>query len=118
MTWENLIEETARRSRVDPADAALVMNAMFDTLIRRMETDDLIMLRPDFGYFEMRTTGGEKSPEAQTLRKSRRTPVFKKSGILKKQLRQSDEAYLEALRASGRLQQAERLSKRDGDNSG
>ena len=118
MTWKHLLEETARRSGLPAASAAQALNALFDLIIDKMETEDVIMLRPDFGCFEMRVAGGERTAHEQSLRKVRRTPVFKKSGALKKQLRQSDEAYLDMLRSSGRIAQANRLlRKREADRS-
>jgi nucleoid DNA-binding protein len=112
MDWSSLMEETIRRAGVKPEEAARTLDALFDLIIERMSTDDLIMLRPDFGYFEMRSAGGEKSMHTQDLRKCRRTPVFKKSGQLKKQLRQDDEDYLRMLRSAGRDAQAERLMRK------
>lgn len=110
MTWDQLLEETAQRARVCPADAAKVLNAFFDAVIQGMEAENTILLRPDFGYFEMRTAGGGKALQDQNLRKSPcRTPVFKKSGMLKKQLRRSDAEYPEMLGGAGRTAQAERL---------
>lgn len=112
MTWDQLLEETALGAKAAPADTARVLNTFFDIVIARMETEDRVMLRPDFGYFEMREAGGIKTPQEQTLRKVRRTPVFKKSSTLKKQLRQDDEAYLNMLRESGRGAQASRLLRK------
>ena len=118
MTWDQLLEETALRAKADPADAGRVLNAFFDIVIAQMETEERIMLRPDFGYFEMREAGGDKALREQSLRKARRTPVFKKSSALKKQLRQSDEDYLAMLRESGRAAQAARLlRKRESNHS-
>ena len=113
MTWEELVKETAQRAQTDPSDAARILNSFFDVVIAGMETEELIAFRPDFGYFELRPAGGGKMQgDRQSLPKARRTPVFKKSTALKKQLRQSDDDYLNTLRASGRADQANRLLRK------
>lgn len=113
MTWEELMKETALRAQTDPADVARILNAFFDVVIAGMETEELIAFRPDFGYFELRSAGGGKAQGSQqSLPKARRTPVFKKSNTLKKQLRQSDGDYLNMLRSSGRIDQANRLLRK------
>ena len=112
MTWDQLLEETALRARCSRTEAEATLNAFFDAVIDRMETEDVVPMRPDFGHFELRAAGGARSPKEQSIPKARRTPVFKKSGALKKQLRQSDEAYLDMLREAGRSAQADRLRRK------
>lgn len=112
MTWEALIQETAQRGKLSPSETERMLNAFFDTVMDSMKTESCVMFRPDFGCFEMRAVGGETHPGEQNLPKNRRTPVFKKSAALKKQLRQSDEAYLRMLRETGRDAQADRLERK------
>lgn len=109
MNWDALIDETARRTGGKREDIARTLNVFFDVVIEKMGTDDVIQLRSDFGCFEMREAGGEKGPHRDTLYKCRRTPVFKKSKVLKKQLRQDDDAYLRMLLDAGQTEQADRL---------
>jgi nucleoid DNA-binding protein len=112
VNWDSLIRETARRADADYSETKRTLESFFDTVIESMGTDDTVQLRPDFGLFEMREAGGEKSIRKSALPKSRRTPVFKKAGTLKKQLRQDDGDYLHMLRQDGRDAQADRLARK------
>lgn len=112
MKWETLIEETARRAGTDCAEVRRTLDFFFDALIEKMDTEDTIQLREDFGCFELREAGGLQAGRPQTVTKCRRTPVFKKSNQLKKRLRQTDQDYCAMLRDVGRDAQAQRLEQK------
>lgn len=81
-----MIRETALRCGHSPEYVREILDVFFDTVVDGMRTDQLVMLRPDLGHFEMRqmkSAARGKEPAAR----SRRTPVFKKSGQLKALLR-------------------------------
>lgn len=86
MEWTGLVAETASGVNVEREQAERILNAFFDAVIDGMNSEQLLMLRSDFGYFEMReetcSPGGRR----------RRVPVFKKSGRLKNRLRCGEES--------------------------
>jgi hypothetical protein len=79
MDWSGLVTETAQRTGQEPAQLQAILDAFFTAVMKSMKTDRLVILRPDFGYFELR--------EALTSSaRKRRVLVFHPSGRLKARL--------------------------------
>ena len=117
MEWERLIEETAESAGRSESETEAVLNAFLDTLVSALKREDSVGLRRDFGTFTVRESGGEaKSERRPQIVKKQRSVVFKTAGGLQKQLRQSDEEYLEMLEALGAHAQAELVQKKMQNN--
>lgn len=107
MTWKQLVFETVRQANIDEPQAEAVLNAFFDVMINAAREEETLELRPDFGAFKVRESGGEAlSGHRPQIIKRQRKVVFKTANALQKALRQSDEDYLDMLKAMGAADQA------------
>lgn len=93
MNWDTLISLTAKRSGQTVKLASDVLDSFLDELVEAMKTEARICLRSDFGSFAVKDSGGREIHCGESITKSYRVPLFKRSNKLRKQLRQSDEEY-------------------------
>jgi|GEM_PF-6901844 len=78
MTWTELVAETARRCGGTPERTEEILDAFLDALSAGMEKERLLLLPPDFGYFEVRRVPAAGNPE-----RLRSVPVFRPSNQLR-----------------------------------
>lgn len=109
MRQDELIQITATSADCSSELVQKIIDTFLDTIMETLKMHDRVELRTDFGSFVVREKGGVLN--GNTLTKIQRVVSFKATPTLKKQLRQSDQAFGELLHSKEAVLQIERMKK-------